>query len=96
MIALGAAEATVLAAVVPVLVVQAVQLWQGRKTRVLSKAAADQWKPNGGSSLYDLSARVERKLDRLHERHDQLAERIYLIEDYVTKPKGKGDWHGND
>jgi hypothetical protein len=86
-IALGAAEATVLAAVVPVLVVQAVQVWQGHQARQQGKAAAEQFKPNGGSSLRDAVDRLEYKVDKLHDRHDHLADRILLIEDHVTKPR---------
>jgi len=86
-IALGTAEATVLAAVVPVLVVQAVQVWQAMQARKQSKAAAEQFRPNGGSSLRDAVDRLEFKLDKLHDRHDHLADRILLIEDHVTKPR---------
>ena len=87
MTALGTAEATVLAAVVPVLVVQAVQVWQSVRAHRSSKAAAEQFKPNGGSSLRDAVDRLEQMVRRLHERHDTLNERIYMIEDHVTRPK---------
>jgi hypothetical protein len=86
--ALGTAEATVLAAVVPVLVVQAVQVWQGRRAHQSAKSAAEQFKPNGGSSLRDAVDRLEYKVDKLHDRHDHLSGRITLIEDHITKPKG--------
>ena len=88
MTALGTAEATVLAAVVPVLVVQAVQVWQSVRADKSSKAAAEQFKPNGGSSLRDAVDRLEFKVDKLHDRHDALSGRITLIEDHITKPKG--------
>ena len=88
MTALGTAEATVLAAVVPVLVVQTVQVWQATQARKTSRAAAEQFKPNGGSSLRDAVDRLESKVDRLHDRHDHLSGRITLIEDHITKPKG--------
>lgn len=87
MTALGTAEATVLAAVVPVLVVQAVQVWQAIRARKQHEATAQQFKPNGGSSLRDGFDRLEFKVDQLHDRHDQLDERILLIEDHVTKPR---------
>ena len=88
MTALGTAEATVLAAVVPVLVVQAVQLWQGVHARRQTKATCAEFKPNGGSSLRDAVDRLEFKVDALHDRHDHLSGRITLIEDHITKPKG--------
>lgn len=88
MTALGTAEATVLAAVVPVLVVQGVQVWQSVRAHKSSKAAAEQFKPNGGRSLRDAVDRLEHKVDKLHDRHDALSARITLIEDHITKPKG--------
>ena len=87
MIALDAATGTVLAAVIPVVIIQAVQLWQGRKVRQETRQTAEQYKPNGGSSLRDAIDRLEQMVRRRHERHDTLAERIYLIEDHVTRPK---------
>ena len=88
MTALGTAEATVLAAVVPVLVVQAVQVWQSVRAHKSSKATCAEFKPNGGSSLRDAVDRLEFKVDKLHDRHDALSGRIMLIEDHITKPKG--------
>ena len=87
MIALGTAEATVLAAVVPVLVVQAVQVWQNVRSNRNQRAACEQLVPNGGASLRDAVDRLEHKVDRLHDRHDHLSGRITLIEDHITKPK---------
>ena len=81
------ADAMFLAAVVPVLIAQLFSIRQGRKTSHAALEAAQQLKSNGGSSMYDLAQRMERKLDRLHQRHDELAERIYLIEDHVTLPR---------
>jgi cytochrome c-type biogenesis protein CcmH/NrfG len=86
-IALDAATGTVLAAVIPVVIIQAVQLWQGRKVRQETRQTAEQYKPNGGSSLRDAIDRLEQMVRRLHDRHDTLAERITLIEDHVTRPK---------
>jgi len=86
-IALDAATGTVLAAVIPVVIIQTVQLWQGRKVRQETRQTAEQYKPNGGSSLRDAVDRVETAVRRLHDRHDRLAERITLIEDHVTRPK---------
>lgn len=87
MIGLSAPEGAVLAAVIPVLVVQAVQVWQSVRASKQSKATVEQLRPNGGSSLRDAVDRMERKVDRMHDRHDTLAERIYLLEDYITKPR---------
>ena len=88
MTALGTAEATVLAAVVPVLVVQGVQVWQAVQAHRQTKATCAEFKPNGGSSLRDAVDRLEFKVDALHDRHDSLSGRITLIEDHITKPKG--------
>ena len=88
MTALGTAEATVLAAVVPVLLVQTVQVWQAVQARKQHKSTAEQLRPNGGASLRDAVDRLEHKVDRLHDRHDHLSGRITLIEDHITKPKG--------
>lgn len=87
MIGLSAPEGAVLAAVIPVLIVQLVQVVQQRSAGKQTKAAAEQLRPNGGSSLRDAVDRMERKVDRMHDRHDTLAERIYLLEDYITKPR---------
>ena len=87
MTALGTAEATVLAAVVPVLVVQAVQVWQNVRSNRTQRAACEQLVPNGGASLRDAVDRLEHKVDKLHDRHDHLQSRITLIEDHITKPK---------
>ena len=87
MIGLSSAEATVLAALLPVLVVQLVALHQNRQVKQATKAAAEQYRPNGGSSLRDAVDRLEQMVRRLHERHDTLNERIYMIEDHVTRPK---------
>jgi hypothetical protein len=81
---LGSGDATVLAAVVPVIIIQSVAIYQSRKLRQDSKSLAAEVRPNGGSSLRDAIDRMERMMDRLHERHDRLTERIYLIEDTVT------------
>ena len=89
MTALGTAEATVLAAVVPVLLVQGVQVWQAVQARRQTKATCAEFKPNGGSSLRDAVDRLEFKVDALHDRHDHLSGRITLIEDHITKPKGE-------
>lgn len=84
-------DATVLAAVVPVLIIQAVTIYQSRKVRQDSKAVVAEVRPNGGSSLRDAVDRMERMVDRLHERHDRLTERIYLIEDTVTRIRQKDE-----
>lgn len=87
MTALGVAEGTVLAAVVPVLIVQAVQVWQQVRASKAAKSSAAELRPNGGASLRDAIDRLEHKVDRLHDRHDHLSGRITLIEDYVTNPR---------
>jgi hypothetical protein len=86
-IGLSTAESTVIAAVVPVLVVQGVQIWQATQARKQSKATSAQLVPNGGSSLRDAVDRLEHKVDGLHDRHDHLSSRITLIEDHITRPK---------
>lgn len=86
---ISSADATVLAAVVPVVIIQSVALYQSRKARLDSKVLAAEVRPNGGSSLRDAIDRMERMMDRLHERHDRLTERIYLIEDTVTHLRRK-------
>lgn len=87
MLALTDAEAVVLAAVVPVVIGNAYSVWATLTTKRSVKATSDQVRPNGGSSLRDAVDRVENAVRRLHERHDKLNERIYLIEDHVTRPK---------
>lgn len=87
MIALGVAEGTVLAAVIPVLIVQAVQVWQSVRASKTAKASVAELRPNGGKSMRDAIDRMERKVDRMHDRHDHLAQRIYLLEDFITKPR---------
>lgn len=87
MTALGVAEGTVLAAVIPVLIVQAVQVWQSVRASKAAKVSAAELRPNGGKSMRDAIDRMERKVDRMHDRHDTLAERIYLLEDFITKPR---------
>lgn len=80
---MDAGTSVVLAALLPVLVVQAVQVWQARQMRAETKVAAQELRPNGGTSARDLLDRAERKIDRLHERHDSLVERVAVIEDRV-------------
>lgn len=77
------ALAGVLAAVLPVLIVQTVSIWQTKQVRQATKQTAEQWRPNGGTSLRDAIDRSEQMLRRLHERHDHLAERVSVIEDHV-------------
>lgn len=88
---LSGSDATVLAAVIPVVIIQAVTVYQSRKVRQDSRAVVAEVRPNGGSSLRDAVDRMERMIDRLHERHDRLTERIYLIEDTVTRIRRKDD-----
>lgn len=88
---LTGSDATVLAAVIPVVIIQAVTVYQSRKVRQDSRAVVAEVRPNGGSSLRDAVDRMERMMDRLHERHDRLTERIYLIEDTVTRIRRKDD-----
>lgn len=87
MFALTDAEAVVLAAVVPVVIGTGYNVWAAVTTKKSVRQTSAEVRPNGGASLRDAIDRVETTLKRLHERHDKLAERLYLIEDYVTRPK---------
>lgn len=49
-----------------------------------------QLKPNGGSSARDSLDRLERKVDGLHARHDELSERLTAVEDFITDPPAEG------
>lgn len=95
MIGLSAPEGAVLAAVVPVLIVQLVSVWQQRTSARQTKATAEQLRPNGGASLRDAIDRISDDLRQtgadvraLHNRHDHLDGRITQLEDHITRPKG--------
>lgn len=55
-----------------------------------------QLKPNGGSSARDSLDRLERKVDGLHARHDELASRMTAVEDYITDPPAHGHMKRKD
>ena len=86
-LALDVATGAVLAATLPVLIVQSVSVWQTRQVRKQTKQTVEQYRPNGGTSLRDAIDRSEQMLRRLHDRHDHLAERVSVIEDHV---RGRG------
>lgn len=82
-LALDVGTGAVLAATLPVLIVQTVSIWQTKQVRQTTRQTAEQWRPNGGTSLRDAIDRSEQMLRRLHDRHDHLAERVSVIEDHV-------------
>lgn len=47
-------------------------------------------KRNGGSTPADAINRIEASVDRLHQRHDLLSNRLDQLEDYVTNPPATG------
>lgn len=89
-LALDVATGAVLAATLPVLIVQAVNIWQTKQVKQATRQTAEQTRPNGGTSLRDAIDRSEQMLRRLHERHDHLVERVSVIEDRVRDVRPRG------
>jgi hypothetical protein len=70
------------AAVIPATVAAVLSYLNGRKLR-----------ENGGSSPVDAINRIEKSVNGLHKRHDELAARIDQLEDFVTNPPAQGHGH---
>lgn len=88
MVAITDAEGVVLAAVLPVVIGTIYSAWQSRQAAKLARSTSSEYRPNGGATLRDAIDRVETAISSLHHRHDHLSQRITLIEDHITRPKG--------